>query len=176
MNSNLHGKRILVTGGTSGIGFALARALNERGARVFICGRDRAGLDDALAALPGVRGAVVDLVRDEDRHRLIFACETELGGLDAIVHNAGIQQAISFTDNAGTDAGARALAREIDVKASQGKPVEVDEKREVAELQKRVASNDRIKAMLRAETDYLDMMRRINQAIDRAAAEAHGVA
>ncbi|MCA9255369.1 MAG: YlbF family regulator [Phycisphaerales bacterium] len=67
-------------------------------------------------------------------------------------------------------------AREIDVKASQGKPVEVDEKREVAELQKRVASNDRIKAMLRAETDYLDMMRRINQAIDRAAAEAHGVA
>ncbi|MCB9854958.1 MAG: YlbF family regulator [Phycisphaerales bacterium] len=67
-------------------------------------------------------------------------------------------------------------SREIDTKASQGKPVEVDEKRELADLQKKVASNDKIKAMIRCETDYLDLMRRINDAIDRAAAEAHGAA
>lgn len=65
-------------------------------------------------------------------------------------------------------------SREIDTKASQGKPVEVDEKRELAELQHKVAGNDKIKAVSRCETDYLDMMRRINEAIDRAAVEAHG--
>ena len=67
-------------------------------------------------------------------------------------------------------------SREIDTKASQGKPVEVDEKRELAELQGKVASNEKIKTMVRCETDYLDLMRRINAAIDRAAAEIHGAA
>ena len=67
-------------------------------------------------------------------------------------------------------------SREIDTKASQGKPVEVDEKRELAELQQKVAANDKIKAVSRCEMDYLDMMRRINEAIDWAAAEAHGEA
>jgi cell fate (sporulation/competence/biofilm development) regulator YlbF (YheA/YmcA/DUF963 family) len=67
----------------------------------------------------------------------------------------------------------REKSREIETKASQGKPVEVSEKREVADLEKKVASNDKIKEMIRCEADYLDLMRRINDAIDRAAAEAH---
>lgn len=63
---------------------------------------------------------------------------------------------------------------EIDAKASQGKPVEVDEKRELADLQRQVATNDKIKAMTRCQADYLDLMRHINDAIDRAAVETHG--
>lgn len=68
----------------------------------------------------------------------------------------------------------REMSQALDAKASQGKPIEVHEKRELADLQKRVASNDKIKAVTRCEMDYLDLMRRINDAIDGAAAEAHG--
>lgn len=64
--------------------------------------------------------------------------------------------------------------REIEARMAAGKPVEVDEKRELARLEKLVASNEKLKEMFRRETDYLDLMRRINDAIDRAVAEAQG--
>lgn len=64
-------------------------------------------------------------------------------------------------------------SREIDTKAAQGKPVEVDEKRVLAELQGKVASNEKIKTLVRCEADYMDLMRRINDAIDRATAEVN---
>jgi len=64
-------------------------------------------------------------------------------------------------------------SRAIESKASQGKPVEVDEKHALADLERQVASDAKIKEMVRCETDYLDLMRRINHAMDAAAAEAH---
>ena len=61
----LEQKRVLVTGGTAGIGRALTQLLLERGARVFICGRDSGRLEATLGRLPGVGGCVCDVARAE---------------------------------------------------------------------------------------------------------------
>ncbi|KAM6530359.1 hypothetical protein FALCPG4_008484 [Fusarium falciforme] len=70
--SKLQNKSILIVGGTSGIGFAVAEACLEYGAKVVIAGRSQSKLDDALGRLvstypeakDSVRGHVVDLKND----------------------------------------------------------------------------------------------------------------
>ena len=57
----LKNKRVLVTGGSSGIGLALAHALIARGARVVITGRRRSVLDDALRSLDSATGVCADV-------------------------------------------------------------------------------------------------------------------
>lgn len=86
-------KVAIVTGGSRGIGFAIARALLERGFRVTICGRDREALETAHAAL-GDASRVLALVADvgsiDDVHRMFADTVREFGGLDVLVNNAGI--------------------------------------------------------------------------------------
>lgn len=77
----IKGRRVLVTGGTSGVGRALAAELTERGARVVVCGRTAAG-EGQVAADLAVAGQAERLVRE--------AAE-RLGGLDLVVANAGVQ-------------------------------------------------------------------------------------
>ncbi len=87
------GKIAIVTGGSRGIGFAIARALVEHGFRVTICGRDRRGLDQAQTALGAenrVLGIVADVGSIDDVHRMFAETVREFGGLDALVNNAGI--------------------------------------------------------------------------------------
>lgn len=90
---DLNGKIAVVTGGTKGIGYAIAEILVRSGAQVYICGRNEAELSLAkenLAALGRVDGCVAD-VRDEDQVRALLAnCEAAFGGLDILVNNAGI--------------------------------------------------------------------------------------
>jgi len=89
----LENKVCLVTGGTKGIGFAIAERLVEAGARVFICGRDKGDLKQALERLSQkgeAAGEVCD-VRSEEQVRMMLAeCERVFGGLDILVNNAGI--------------------------------------------------------------------------------------
>lgn len=89
----LENKVCLVTGGTKGIGFAIAERLVEAGARVFICGRDKGDLKQALERLSHkgeAAGEVCD-VRSEEQVRMMLAeCERVFGGLDVLVNNAGI--------------------------------------------------------------------------------------
>lgn len=89
----LKGRRVLVTGGTTGIGRAIARLLASEGARVFICGRDKQHLKDALAAispLGEVDGMTLDLAEDKATARFLDAGEKALGGIDAVVLNAAV--------------------------------------------------------------------------------------
>jgi 3-oxoacyl-[acyl-carrier protein] reductase len=81
--------RVLVTGGTSGIGYGIAQALRERGARVAICGRDAARLEDAARRL-GVTAVRADVSREDDVERMMPEVTGALGGLDVLVNNAGI--------------------------------------------------------------------------------------
>ncbi len=112
----IQGKRVLVTGGTAGIGWALSRALLGRSARVFICGRDPARLDHALEHLPGAVGSVCDLGHREGMAELLEDCVAELGGLDILINNAGIQQSLDFTNGiAGTPEMLESIGREIAV-------------------------------------------------------------
>jgi 3-oxoacyl-[acyl-carrier protein] reductase len=87
------GKLAVVTGGTKGIGFAVADALAGRGAKVFICARDKRDLNQAVEWLSKsgqVEGELCD-VRSEDQVRMMIAeCERRLGGLDVLVNNAGM--------------------------------------------------------------------------------------
>lgn len=88
-------RRIVVTGGTAGIGLAIACRLRSEGHGVFVCGRSAARLDAAQKALQGVSGAAafggtVCDVRDLGAvERMIAAAIKHLGGLDGLVNNAG---------------------------------------------------------------------------------------
>ncbi|MBA3676681.1 MAG: 3-hydroxybutyrate dehydrogenase [Sphingosinicella sp.] len=93
----LKGKIALVTGSTSGIGLACARALAAEGAAVMLNGFGDAGeieaiqqeLEDASGALARYNGA--DLTRPDQIEKLIGETIDELGGLDILINNAGMQ-------------------------------------------------------------------------------------
>lgn len=85
------GVRVLVTGGTSGLGEAMAAALVEAGAIVAITGRDRDRADAAARRLGGGAIGVAMDVRDLDEvERGVEQVVDSLGGLDVLVNNAGI--------------------------------------------------------------------------------------
>jgi NAD(P)-dependent dehydrogenase (short-subunit alcohol dehydrogenase family) len=82
----LNGKRVVLLGGTSGIGMATARACTAEGADVVVVSRNPESVAKALAGLPtGTRGETVDLAR-EDEIRALFE---RLGPLDHLVYTAG---------------------------------------------------------------------------------------
>jgi NAD(P)-dependent dehydrogenase (short-subunit alcohol dehydrogenase family) len=87
----IRGKSAIVTGGTKGIGYAIAAALLHAGANVAVCGRDQAGLDEAISNLSGnVAGFLCD-IRDETQVRAMLEdFEERSGGLDILINNAGI--------------------------------------------------------------------------------------
>lgn len=87
----MKGKRILVTGGTTGIGRALVALLVKEGARVATLGRDPDALREVIDAGQGaVTGIAADIGTREGVERVFAHVDAELGGLDAIVSNAAL--------------------------------------------------------------------------------------
>ncbi len=84
------GQRVLVTAGASGIGRAIADRLIEEGARLHICDVSEAFLNDFQAAHPDHGASLCDVSSDEDVARLFVDIRETLGGLDALINNAGI--------------------------------------------------------------------------------------
>jgi len=93
---NLKDKTALVTGGGTGIGLAITRALVGAGVHVIIAGRDLARLDRARAELGNVSTIQVDLANAAERDRLI-ATVLEGRPLDILVNNAGTMQYFAMT-------------------------------------------------------------------------------
>jgi NAD(P)-dependent dehydrogenase (short-subunit alcohol dehydrogenase family) len=97
MNLNLEGKSALVTGGTRGIGRAIAERLLAAGASVAVCGRSaegasRAGDELALHARAGARvwACAADVGAETAVRAMFEGVDAHLGGLDILVNNAGI--------------------------------------------------------------------------------------
>lgn len=91
--TTLKGKRVVVTGGTTGIGRAIAVLLASEGARVHICGRTPEHLADALERINEVgegAGSAVDLAEADHVHAYFREAVGWLGGLDIAVINASV--------------------------------------------------------------------------------------
>ncbi len=91
----LTGRTALVTGGTRGIGRAIATGLVREGAAVAICGRAKDAVQKAVeeiarSAEGKIRGAQADVSKPDEVRRLFAFVDAELGGLDILVNNAGI--------------------------------------------------------------------------------------
>lgn len=86
-------KTAVVTGGSKGIGFAIAEALTNQGANVFICARDKGELKQAVGDLSRhgrVEGEVCDVRSEEQVKMMLDECERVFGGVDILVNNAGM--------------------------------------------------------------------------------------
>jgi NAD(P)-dependent dehydrogenase (short-subunit alcohol dehydrogenase family) len=90
MAFSLTGKRTLITGGTAGIGYAVAKRFVDNGAHVIISGRREEGVD--IAETIGARFLQADMMVDGDIVRLVDQAAELLGGLDVVVNNAGIAE------------------------------------------------------------------------------------
>ncbi|HEU5106996.1 MAG TPA: SDR family NAD(P)-dependent oxidoreductase [Micromonosporaceae bacterium] len=101
MDQGLAGKRVLVTGGTKGIGRATVLALAEAGAAVVAVHRtdseDAASLERALKEIGGqFRVVRADVTSGAEVAQLAKTCGDELGGLDAVVNNVGVDGHVPF--------------------------------------------------------------------------------
>ena len=98
---NLKGKRALITGSSQGIGFALARGLNQAGANIILNGRNKEKLEIAAQKLIG-KGEIHQLCFDVTDHKetkdVIDNYENQFGAIDILINNAGMQHRTPLED------------------------------------------------------------------------------
>jgi uncharacterized oxidoreductase len=95
---DLASNTILITGGASGIGLALAERFLRAGSTVIVCGRRAEKLREAQEAHPGLRTRVCDVAEEAGRRALFAWAVGEYPGLNVLVNNAGIQRRIELTE------------------------------------------------------------------------------
>jgi uncharacterized oxidoreductase len=110
------GNTILITGGSAGIGFELARTLSENGNRVIITGRNTERMDKALVALSGVTGIVCDVTKIDDINKLAVKLTTDFPDLNMVINNAGQAYVNTLTSgNAAEKAGEEMLTNYLSI-------------------------------------------------------------
>ena len=101
--SLLNGRRVAVTGGTSGLGLALVRELHRRGAAVAFVARTADRVHAVSADVDGTYGIVGDVSRKEDIYPIAMQITAALGGLDVLVNNASSLGPVPLVPLADTD-------------------------------------------------------------------------
>ena len=94
----LSGNKVLITGGGSGIGYAMAERFINDGNTVIICGRRESALREAMEKLPSVVTRQCDLANENERVELFEWISQEHADLNVLVNNAGIQNWMSLSD------------------------------------------------------------------------------
>jgi len=105
---NISNQTVLITGGGSGIGLAIAHSLLEAGNRIVLVGRNEAKLRKAAELVPGVATIVADITNADDVARLVQRVQAEFPDLSVLVNNAG--QASAYQLVAGANAFEKASA------------------------------------------------------------------
>lgn len=105
--------RVLITGGSAGIGLALAHAFLERGNQVLAVSRSIERLRAATERLPRLQTATCDVANESDLRQLVSVAQERLGGLSILVNNAGIQRNDVYATTA-TDTLLQHVSEEID--------------------------------------------------------------
>jgi len=91
------GNTVLITGGATGIGYALAEAFLNADNEVIICGRRKLKLDEAKRKLPRVHVKRIDVAREDERKSLFRWVTSNFGNINVLINNAGIQRQVDFT-------------------------------------------------------------------------------
>jgi uncharacterized oxidoreductase len=97
MSLKVGGNTVLITGGATGIGFALAEAFVEAGSDVILCGRRLSKLQQAKTKIPGAHISKCDVSVESERRKLVRWITASFPRLDMLVNNAGIQRQVDFT-------------------------------------------------------------------------------
>ena len=97
---NTKGNTILITGGATGIGLALAKAFVHAGSKVIICGRRENLLAEAKKEVPAIYTRKCDVTNDTERKALYDWVKTDFKDLNILINNAGIQKMADFTTGA----------------------------------------------------------------------------
>lgn len=95
---NLSHNTVLITGGASGIGLALAARFLQAGSTVVVCGRRADKLAEAQGQHPGLRTHVADLATAADREALAAWVTTEFPALNVLINSSGIQNRVRVAD------------------------------------------------------------------------------
>jgi len=89
-------KKVLITGGGSGIGLILAKTFLNAGSKVIICGRNLEKLEIVKQELPKIEIAQCDVTSDEQIKALLDQCKEVFNGIDILINNAGILQIFDY--------------------------------------------------------------------------------
>lgn len=111
---NISENQILITGGATGMGLALAEAFLKTGNQVAVCGRRQDKLDEVRQALPGIKTIQADVATAEGRSMLVSQTLAALPNLNMLVNNAGIMQSVQL-DKANSTELEQWLRNEVEI-------------------------------------------------------------
>jgi uncharacterized oxidoreductase len=95
----LSGNTVLITGGGSGIGWALTERFLKAGSEVIICGRREDKLKEARQKYPKLHTRTCDLIKEADRISLFNWITSEFPTMNVLINNAGIQRRVQLLEN-----------------------------------------------------------------------------
>lgn len=110
-------KSILITGGSSGIGLALAEVYIKAGNQVLICGRRESKLAEAKKRLPQLQIRICDLAEASERVELFNWATSRFPNINILFNNAGIQKEVDFVSGA---VGWNEIENEIEINLTAG--------------------------------------------------------